>query len=156
MYVISNIFSRDCFDGTPLMGIGGPASRSLHPFSALSMRGNGKDNKQSGNEPHFSTPQEYLSSPMFESLNQRNGSGKNVLTWADRTITLRPLGQLKRKKNTLSKKLPVKNGCKVLWSKGKQQLSEGGVVQVGDFPEPVRLWNETWLFSPGGAHAFNG
>ena len=125
--VISSIF-RDFLDGTPLMGIGGPASRSLHPFSALSMRGSNNatnPTQQNGNnkggqgdqQQHqlYSTPQEYLNSPMFESLNnQRGGGGKNMLTWADRTITLRPLGQLKRKKNTLSKKLPVKNGCKVL------------------------------------------
>ena len=75
----------------------------------------GAVNEDSGNDrhglmsftpqSHYTTPQEYLNNPMFESLNNHKrlawpsvigGSG------SDRTITLKPLNVLKRKKSKSS------------------------------------------------------
>lgn len=61
----------------------------------------------SGGYASFS-PQDYLNNPMFDSLHHRR-------YWpTERTITLRPLGNI-TKKNVINKKLPInRNSCKVL------------------------------------------
>ena len=55
--------------------------------------------------PHqYTTPQEYLNNPMFESLNnhKRLGWPSVIGNGSDRTITLKPLNVLKRKKSKTS------------------------------------------------------
>ena len=61
----------------------------------------------SGGYASFS-PQDYLNNPMFDTLHHRR-------YWpTERTITLRPLGNI-TKKNVMNKKLPInRNSCKVL------------------------------------------
>ena len=81
---------------------------SLTNFGAADSSSNDSGNLMSYT-PHYTTPQEYLKNPMFESLNNQKrlywpsviGSG------SDRTITLKPLNVLKRKKSkgSLQKRL---------------------------------------------------
>ena len=63
--------------------------------------------------PQYTTPQEYLNNPMFESLNsQRRLYWPSVIgSSSDRTITLKPLNVLKRKKSksSLQKRLGFGN-----------------------------------------------
>ena len=74
--------------------------------------------------PSAASPQEYLSHPMFDSLNHHESS-RGARIWrtaAEKTIKLRPLTNLTKKRNHLvlhhsnskSKLLPIKSGCKVL------------------------------------------
>eukprot|EP00095_Tigriopus_kingsejongensis_P006695 maker-scaffold25_size650667-snap-gene-2.10 protein:Tk06695 transcript:maker-scaffold25_size650667-snap-gene-2.10-mRNA-1 annotation:"ras-related protein rab-23" len=95
---------------TSLIQIGGLATRK-HPFSSASLKldANEKDmSPRLGRHNRFATPQEYLSNPMFESLNKRS----NHWLLSEKTITLKPLSTLKRK--NVHKKLPIKSGCRVL------------------------------------------
>ena len=66
--------------------------------------------QQQGNG--YATPQEYLNNPMFESLNRnRNFWLKEA---AERTIVLRPLSNLARKKNFHKRSASSRGACKVL------------------------------------------
>ena len=74
--------------------------------------------------PSANSPQEYLSHPMFDSLNNHESSRIKIWrTAAEKTIKLKPLTNLTKKRNHLvslhhsnskNKLLPIKSGCKVL------------------------------------------
>jgi hypothetical protein len=68
--------------------------------------GNGNNNRNG-----YASPQEYLSNPMFDSLQHRHR-----LYWPinDRTITLKPLTTLKNKGLQHKMQKSTRNGCKVL------------------------------------------
>ena len=74
-----------------------------------------------GNGHRFSSAQEYLNNPMFESLKTRNKSKNwllNVIPSGEKNITLRPLGSSSsgsvRGKRPFGQKRGSIGGCKVL------------------------------------------
>jgi len=93
--------------------LSGPAGLRVVPNSRyFSMQyGNGTSGDRNVSRVGYTSPQEYLSNPMFDSLQQRHR-----LYWPinDRTITLKPLTSLKSKGLQHKMHKSTKNGCKVL------------------------------------------
>ena len=85
---------------------------SLTNFGSVNSSGSDRSNRITYT-PQNTTPQEYLNNPMFESLNsQRRLYWPSVIgSSSDRTITLKPLNVLKRKKSksSLQKRLGFGN-----------------------------------------------
>jgi len=91
--------------------LAGPTSLRVVPNNRyFSMQYNNGEN--TGLRMGYTTPQEYLSNPMFDSLQSRHR-----LYWPinDRTITLKPLSSLTKTKGLQHKiQKTGKNSCKVL------------------------------------------
>ena len=116
----------DVVDSSSASSSSGCSSSSSPPLSLLQIGGSHNhlsyhNHRSSIGQPTsdtyhgFTTPQEYLDNPMFASLNSRKKRKQyNWLSAADRTIVLKPLSQLTKKRATSVQHRPMRGACRVL------------------------------------------